>query len=75
MSTAPPLILAFGDSLVAGYGLPTADGFAAQLERRLGSTLPGVNTGPGGQGATMCEWSHRDIYASALSCSLGPVEG
>ena len=33
--TSSPLILAIGDSLVAGYGLATADGFAAQLERRL----------------------------------------
>lgn len=34
MSSAP-LILALGDSLVAGYGLATADGFAARLEQRL----------------------------------------
>ncbi len=30
-----PLILAFGDSLTAGYQLPLADGFTAQLERAL----------------------------------------
>jgi acyl-CoA thioesterase-1 len=31
----PLLILAFGDSLTAGFGLPPEQGFAAQLERRL----------------------------------------
>ena len=30
-----PLVLAFGDSLTAGYQLPLADGFTAQLERAL----------------------------------------
>lgn len=32
---APLRILAFGDSLVAGYGLPATDSFVAQLERAL----------------------------------------
>ena len=32
---APKVILAFGDSLTAGYGLPPAEGFTAQLERAL----------------------------------------
>jgi acyl-CoA thioesterase-1 len=31
----PVTILAFGDSLISGYGLPDEDGFPAQLERRL----------------------------------------
>jgi len=35
-----PLILAFGDSLVAGYGLATTDAFPAQLQRRLRSARP-----------------------------------
>ena len=35
-----PLILAFGDSLVAGYGLAPSDGFAPQLERRLRANYP-----------------------------------
>jgi len=32
---AHPLILAFGDSLTAGYQLPVTQGFTAQLERAL----------------------------------------
>lgn len=51
MVTSAPTILALGDSLVAGYGLPPADGFAAQLERRLGNAHPGahvVNAGVAG---------------------------
>ncbi|MGK2284512.1 arylesterase [Pedomonas sp. V897] len=32
---SPRLILAFGDSLTAGYGLPAADGFTRQLEDAL----------------------------------------
>jgi len=30
-----PLVLAFGDSLTAGYGLPPADGFPTRLEQAL----------------------------------------
>jgi acyl-CoA thioesterase-1 len=41
-SASDPLILAFGDSLVAGYGLPLGDAFPAQLQRRLRATLPGA---------------------------------
>jgi acyl-CoA thioesterase-1 len=43
-----PLILAFGDSLVAGYGLATADAFPAQLERRLRATRPDARVLNGG---------------------------
>lgn len=34
-ASEPVTILAFGDSLISGYGLPDEDGFSAQLERRL----------------------------------------
>ena len=30
-----PVVLTFGDSLTAGYGLPRADGFVAQLQAAL----------------------------------------
>lgn len=32
-------------------------------------------TGPSGQGAAMCAWCDREIYAPALPCSVEPVEG
>lgn len=35
-----PVILAFGDSLTAGYGLPSDASFAAQLQRALRRTRP-----------------------------------
>jgi acyl-CoA thioesterase-1 len=46
-----PTILAFGDSLTAGYGLPNAQSFAAQLEKALQQRHPGavvVNAGLSG---------------------------
>jgi acyl-CoA thioesterase-1 len=49
-----PLILAIGDSLVAGYGLSAADAFPAQLERRLRAGHPAacvINAGRSGDTA------------------------
>jgi acyl-CoA thioesterase-1 len=40
MTFSTPLVLAIGDSLVAGYGLPTAAAFPAQLERGLRTRHP-----------------------------------
>lgn len=53
MSDAPDdfLILAFGDSLTAGYGLPRDKGFAPQLEaalRRRGVPASVINAGISG---------------------------
>lgn len=47
----PPLILAIGDSLVAGYGLRAGDSFPAQLQTSLQRQFPGaavINAGVSG---------------------------
>ncbi|MEA1084031.1 GDSL-type esterase/lipase family protein [Sphingomonas sp. CD22] len=38
--SAEPLLLAYGDSLIAGYGLAAADAFPARLEQALRSDWP-----------------------------------
>lgn len=51
----PPLILAFGDSLTAGYGLGHSESFAAQLQHRLVARWPGAvvrNAGVSGDTTT-----------------------
>jgi acyl-CoA thioesterase-1 len=40
MTINQPLILAIGDSLIAGYGLQAADSFPAQLQASLQKTSP-----------------------------------
>ena len=57
-------ILAFGDSLTAGYGLPAAQGFAPQLQdvlRRNGVrafvTNAGVSGNTAGNGRTRVRWT------------------
>jgi acyl-CoA thioesterase-1 len=57
-------ILAFGDSLTAGYGLPAGQGFAPQLEdvlRRNGVrafvTNAGVSGNTAGQGRARLKWT------------------
>lgn len=50
-----PFVLAFGDSLTAGYGLARADSFAAQLQHRLQAEWPGArvrNAGVSGDTTT-----------------------
>ncbi len=50
-----PLILAIGDSLVAGYGLHAADSFPAQLQASLQHRYPGasvINAGVSGDTTT-----------------------
>ena len=60
MATPSPLLLAFGDSLVAGYGLAVADGFAAQLERRLRARHPSARVvGAGRPGDTTADALRR----------------
>jgi acyl-CoA thioesterase I len=51
MPTSSPLILAIGDSLIAGYGLARTESFPAQLEAALQPGYPGarvVNAGESG---------------------------
>jgi acyl-CoA thioesterase-1 len=62
-----PVILAFGDSLSAGFGLPAGQGFPAQLERRLraaGINATVVNAGVSGDttagGLARIDWALAD---------------
>ncbi|MEL6979859.1 MAG: arylesterase [Pseudomonadota bacterium] len=62
---APVTIIAFGDSLIQGYGLPAAQGFAPQLQRWLESQGAGpvtvVNSGVSGEttagGLARLDWA------------------
>ncbi|MEH3103328.1 MAG: arylesterase [Sphingomonas phyllosphaerae] len=63
-----PLIWAFGDSLTAGYGLPPAQGFPAQLQaelRRQGVAATVRNGGVAGdtaaQGRARLRWGLRGL--------------
>ena len=63
-----PLVWAFGDSLVAGYGLPPAQGFCPQLEaalRRSGLNATVRNGGVAGdtarQGLARLRWGLRGL--------------
>jgi len=65
-----PLIWAFGDSLTAGYGLPPAQGFPAQLQaelRRRGVPATVRNGGVAGdtaaQGRARLRWGLRGLKA------------
>lgn len=54
-AAAPRTVLAFGDSLTAGYGLKPGEGFAPQLEtalRRAGRDVRVVNAGVSGDTTT-----------------------
>ena len=57
-------LLAFGDSLIAGYGLPKKDGFADQLEvafNEVGTRLKVINAGVSGDtsagGLSRIDWA------------------
>ncbi|MBU2980879.1 arylesterase [Lentibacter algarum] len=70
-------VLAFGDSLTQGYGLPEAEGFVPQLESWLtahGQDVSVVNGGVSGDttagGAARIEWSLSDDI-DALIVTLG----
>jgi acyl-CoA thioesterase I len=63
----PPEVLAFGDSLTAGYGLPVNEAFPAQLQARLkddGVDVKVVNAGVSGDtttdGLARLDWALAD---------------
>jgi len=67
MAAEPLCILAFGDSLTSGYGLPDADSFPSQLERALiaaGENVKLVNGGVAGDtsagGVARLDWTLAD---------------
>lgn len=67
---AGPLIWALGDSLTAGYGLPPADGFTAQLQRAITeSGVPatvrngGISGDTSAQGRARLLWGLRGLGA------------
>lgn len=74
-------LLALGDSLTAGYGLATADGFTAQLERALadrGYDIDVINAGVSGDtaagGLARLDWALADQPDLAL-VELGANDG
>jgi acyl-CoA thioesterase-1 len=76
-AAATPVIVAFGDSLTAGLGLPEKDSFPAQLERALkarGQQVKVINAGVSGDtasaGLARLDWAMPDD-ASAVIVELG----
>jgi len=70
---APLKLLAFGDSLVQGYGLPTEDSFPSQLEaalRAAGQEVTVLNAGNSGDTTAAAlarlSWSLADTPDAAL---------
>jgi acyl-CoA thioesterase-1 len=78
---APVRILAFGDSLTAGYGLPAADGFTVQLQQTLqenGHNVEIINGGVSGDtstgGLARLEWALSD-NPDGVILELGANDG
>lgn len=74
-SQEPLRLLAFGDSLIAGYGLETAQGFCSQLEAALKasgqdvSVLNGGNSGDtSAAGLARLDWALGDKPDAVLLC-------
>lgn len=77
----PVRIMALGDSLTAGYGLPTPDGFTAKLEahlKTLGHDAVVLNAGVSGDtsagGRARLDWSLSDKPDVAI-IELGANDG
>ena len=80
-SARPVRLLAFGDSLTAGYGLPHEDGFEAQLAaalRKAGHDVTVLDGGVSGDtsagGVARLDWSLADNPDCAL-VELGANDG
>jgi acyl-CoA thioesterase-1 len=86
---APVRILAFGDSLTAGYGLPEGDGFVPQLQmalQKMGREVSVINGGLSGDttagGLSRLDWMLADkpdmvileLGANDMLRGLPPVE-
>lgn len=78
---APVKLLALGDSLTAGYGLPHADGFVAQLQaalraRGVAATVldGGVSGDTSAGGRARLGWALADAPAAAI-VELGANDG
>jgi acyl-CoA thioesterase I len=72
-----PVIVAFGDSLTAGFGLPNGDSFPSQLEKALrarGQDVTVINAGVSGDtvaaGLARLDWALPE-NASAVIIELG----
>ena len=81
LNTAPKVILFYGDSLTAGYGLSTEEAFPALVEKKLNKTTKVarvVNAGLSGEtsagGLTRLDWvirQHVDIFVLELGANDG----
>lgn len=60
-NAAEPILMLYGDSLMAGLGLPAGDGFAGQLQAALGEDVTIVNASVSGDtsadGLARLDWS------------------
>ncbi len=81
LDPAPKVILFYGDSLTAGYGLSTEEAFPALVEKKLNKTTKVarvVNAGLSGEtsagGLTRLDWvirQHIDIFVLELGANDG----
>lgn len=79
--TAPKVILFYGDSLTAGYGLSTEEAFPALVEKKLNKNekvVRVINAGLSGEtsagGLTRLDWvikQHIDIFVLELGANDG----
>ncbi len=80
-AAAPVTLLALGDSLTAGYGLPATDSFPSQLQKALqakGRAVRVVNAGVSGDtsagGLARLDWALADKPQTAI-VALGANDG